>query len=58
MELQVKRELALQNDKPVILLLYEKLVKQFGYIVLFSYVFPIAGVMSYLANKIEIKSQT
>lgn len=44
-------------DPPNILLFYEELVKQFGYIVLFSGVFPLASLMSYVSNGIQIRSQ-
>lgn len=57
LEYQVKRDLAMVEDKPNILLLYERLVKQFGYVILFSFVFPVAGITSYFSNSIEIKSQ-
>lgn len=54
---QVKRDLAMMSDPPNILLFYEELVKQFGYIVLFSAIFPLASLMSYISNGIQIKSQ-
>ena len=36
---------------------HKELVKQFGYIVLFSAVFPLASFMSYISNGIQIRSQ-
>jgi hypothetical protein len=54
---QVERDLAMMSDPPNILLFYEELVKQFGYIVLFSGIFPLASFMSYISNGIQIKSQ-
>ena len=53
---QVFRDLAMMSDPPNILLFYEELVKQFGYIVLFSGVFPLASLMSYVSNGIQIRS--
>lgn len=44
------------SDPPNILLFYEELVKQFGYIVLFSGIFPLASFMSYISNGIQIRS--
>lgn len=46
------RDLAMMSDPPNILLFYEELVKQFGYIVLFSGIFPLASFMSYISNGI------
>lgn len=40
------------SDKPNILLFYEELVKQFGYIVLFSGIFPLAALLSIISNGI------
>ena len=54
---QVKRDLAMFSDPPNILLYYEELVKQFGYIVLFSNVFPLASLMSFISNGIQVTSQ-
>lgn len=49
---QVFRDLAMLSDPPNILLFYEELIKQFGYVVLFSSVFPMASLMSYISNNI------
>ena len=40
------------SDNPDVLLFYEELVKQFGYIVLFSGVFPLAALFSLVSNGI------
>lgn len=53
---QVNRDLAMMSDPPNILLFYEELVKQFGYIVLFSNVFPLASLMSYISNGVQVAS--
>lgn len=39
-------------DKPNVLLFYEELVKQFGYIVIFSGIFPLAALLSIISNGI------
>lgn len=57
LQYQVFRDLAMVSDPPDILLYYEELIKQFGYIVLFSGIFPLASLMSYLSNGIQIRSQ-
>lgn len=57
LKFQVFRDLAMMSDPPNILLYYEELIKQFGYIVLFSSVFPLAAFMSYVSNSIQVKSQ-
>ena len=49
---QVYRDLSMMSDKPNILLYYEELVKQFGYIILFSGVFPLAALLSIISNGI------
>lgn len=50
LKFQVDRDLLMMNDPPNILLLYQDLVKQFGYIVLFSNVFPLAALFSFVSN--------
>ena len=47
----------MMDDKPNILLFYEELVKQFGYIVLFSGIFPLAALLSFISNSIQVRSQ-
>ena len=54
---QVLRDLYLMSDPPNILLFYEELVKQYGYILLFSQVFPVAAIMSFISNAIQVRSQ-
>lgn len=54
---QVYRDLSMMDDKPNILLFYEELVKQFGYIVLFSGIFPLAALLSFISNGIQVRSQ-
>ena len=50
------RSFNLNPDKPEILENYMELVIQFGYIVLFSVVFPLGAFMSLISNKIQIDS--
>ena len=47
---QVRRDMSMMSDSPNILMFYEELVKQFGYIMLFSSVFPLASAMSFISN--------
>jgi hypothetical protein len=54
---QVYRDLYMMSDNPNILLYYEELVKQFGYIVLFSGIFPLAALLSIISNGIQVSSQ-
>ena len=54
---QVHRDLKMFSSKPNILLFYEELVKQFGYIVLFSGIFPLASLLSIISNGIQVSSQ-
>ena len=53
---QVHRDLKMFSDKPNILLFYEELVKQFGYIVIFSGIFPIAAFLSLISNGLQVDS--
>ena len=46
----------MMSDTPNILLYYEELVKQFGYIVIFSGIFPIASFLSLISNGIQVNS--
>lgn len=57
MSYQVNRDLKMMSDNPNILLFYEELVKQFGYIVIFSGIFPLAALLSIISNQIQVKSQ-
>ena len=54
---QVNRDIKMMSDNPNILLFYEELVKQFGYIVIFSGIFPLAALLSIISNHIQVKSQ-
>mmetsp|Transcript_28020 Transcript_28020/g.42370 ORF Transcript_28020/g.42370 Transcript_28020/m.42370 type:complete len:293 (-) Transcript_28020:820-1698(-) len=56
-EYQTLRDMLLVKDKPDILYHYMELVVQFGYIILFSAVFPLAGLMSVISNTFQINSQ-
>jgi hypothetical protein len=47
----------LMSEKPHMLDCYMELVVQFGYIVLFSSVFPLASLLSLVSNAIQIRSQ-
>jgi hypothetical protein len=53
---QAIRSFSLNPDRPNILESYMELVVQFGYIVLFSVVFPLGAFMSLVNNHIKIKS--
>ena len=54
---QAVRSYNLMDEKPEMLEYYLELVVQFGYIVLFSEVFPLAAFLSLLSNGIQIRSQ-
>lgn len=54
---QAHRDEILLQDKPNVLDHYMELVVQFGFIVLFSSVFPLASLMSLISNRIQIGSQ-
>lgn len=56
-EYQAKRDFILMSDKPNILDNYMELVTQFGFIIFFSAVFPLAGFFSFISNYVQIKSQ-
>ena len=56
-EYQAIRDFNMSGEKPDILANYMELVVQFGYIVLFSEVFPLAAFMSIISNYIQMKSQ-
>ena len=45
------------SGQPDVFHRYEKVVKQFGFVVLFSFVFPIAGLLSFISNSFEMGSQ-
>ena len=51
------RDLCMMSDNPKVLLYYEELTKQFGYIVLFSGIFPLAACLSIISNGIQVGSQ-
>lgn len=55
-EYQAMRDFNMMKEKPDILANYMELVVQFGYIVLFSEVFPLAAFMSIISNYIQMKS--
>ena len=44
-------------EKPNILDAYMELIIQFGYVVLFSEVFPLGALMSFISNGIQQRSQ-
>ena len=48
------RSFNLNDERPNILEMYMELVVQFGYIVLFSVVFPMGAFMSLCTNYIQI----
>ena len=54
---QALRDFKLISEKPNMLDYYMELIIQFGYIVLFSEVFPLAGLMSLISNSLQIHSQ-
>lgn len=54
---QALRDFTLISEKPNMLDYYMELIIQFGYIVLFSMVFPLAGLMSLISNSLQIHSQ-
>ena len=54
---QAFRDNVMAAEKPDILAHYMELIVQFGYIVLFSEVFPLAALMSYISNYIQMQSQ-
>jgi hypothetical protein len=54
---QSMRSIALNPERPNIQRSYMELVVQFGYIVLFSVVFPLGAFMSLITNHIQINSQ-
>tara|TARA_B110000305_G_C19302344_1_gene569773 strand:+ start:274 stop:546 length:273 start_codon:yes stop_codon:yes gene_type:complete len=53
---QALRDFTLISEKPNMLDYYMELIIQFGYIVLFSEVFPLAGLMSLISNSLQIHS--
>ena len=53
---QALRDFTLISEKPNMLDYYMELIIQFGYIVLFSMVFPLAGLMSLISNSLQIHS--
>lgn len=54
---QAVKSFNLMTEKPEMLDCYMELVVQFGYIVLFSEVFPLASLLSLISNGIQIRSQ-
>lgn len=54
---QIKRDLVLDPNPPDIINNYMELVVQFGFIVLFSVVFPLAAPLSLIANLIQLDTQ-
>ena len=53
---QIKRDLILSPDPPDNVNDYMELVVQFGFITMFSFVFPLAPFLSLLANLLEINT--
>lgn len=53
-EYQAKRDHVLNKDQDDILLDYMELVVQFGYVMFFSSVFPLAGALSMICNYFEM----
>jgi hypothetical protein len=53
---QAVKSFNLMSEKPEMLECYMELVVQFGYIVLFSEVFPLASLLSLISNGIQIRS--
>jgi hypothetical protein len=51
------RSVSLNPEKPNIMQYYNELVIQYGYVVLFSVVFPLGAFMSLISNHIKFKSQ-
>ena len=54
---QALRDYALSDEKANIIGEYMELIKQFGFIVLFSEIFPPAALFSFVCNFIQMKSQ-
>lgn len=54
---QCKKNDLLYNEKPNIIGEYMELVAQFGFISLFSEIFPPASLFSFICNFIQMKSQ-
>jgi hypothetical protein len=54
---QIKRDLVLDPNSPDIIGNYMELVVQFGFITLFSVVFPLAPILSLFANIIQMDTQ-
>ena len=57
LEFQVLRDLLLWNKPPDIMKYYMDLVIQCGFIVLFSFVFPLSSLVSYISNELEFRTQ-
>ena len=56
-QFQAERSNILMAEKPNILDAYMELIIQFGYVVLFSEVFPLGALMSFISNGIQQRSQ-
>ena len=56
-EYQALRDYSLVNEKPNILEYYMEIVCQYGFIVLFTSIFPPAALMSAISNWVQIKNQ-
>lgn len=45
------------SEKPKIIMLYQEVVAQFGFVTLFGQIFPLGAMFSMLANYVQIKIQ-
>lgn len=43
------------SEKPKIIMLYQEVVAQFGFVTLFGQIFPLGAMFSMLANYVQIK---
>lgn len=49
---QAIRDYCLYEEKPYILMLYQEVVAQFGFITLFGQIFPLGALFSMVANQV------